>query len=68
MSNKEVREAMRKYKVTQWQLADCFGVTEVTFHKWLRHEFPAERKKECMLFIEQLSAAVGQQSEKGGKA
>jgi DNA-binding transcriptional regulator YiaG len=56
MANEEVRQAMKKNEVRQWELADRFRVSEVTFHKWLRHEFADDRKGECLRYIEQIIA------------
>ena len=54
MANEEVRSAMTAAKVKQWQVADALGIHETTLCAWLRHELPAEKRKEILIIINRL--------------
>ena len=54
MVNEEIRCAMKAANVKQWQIADALGIHEKTFCVWLRHELPADKKKEILDVIEKL--------------
>jgi predicted transcriptional regulator len=44
---KDLKLIMDTYDMTQMQLADQFGVSQVTIHKWLRGEV----KPKCLIII-----------------
>lgn len=56
MKNKEIRTALRLSDVTQWQVADELGVSDVTICRWLRHELPDEKKNQILQAIEDVKA------------
>lgn len=51
MCNVEIREALQKAHLKQWELADLLRVSEYTLCKWLRRELPEERKAEILELI-----------------
>lgn len=55
-ANDDIRQAMIKHGVRQWQVADALGVGEVTLCKYLRRELNNEEKKEILNAIEKASA------------
>ena len=50
--NKELRAAMQRRGLFQWQLAERIGVSEATFSRMLRHELPPEQKADILRAIE----------------
>lgn len=38
MTNKRLKEIIKMNGFTQWQIAECIGVTEMTLYRWLRSE------------------------------
>lgn len=53
--NQDIREAIKKSNLYQWQIAKACGVNEVNFIRWLRDELPEERRKAIFKAIEELS-------------
>ena len=51
-ANSDLREAMKKAGVFQWQVADALGVNQTTLTVRLRHELVAEQKKDVLAAIE----------------
>lgn len=51
MCNVEIREALEKAHLKQWQLADLLEISEATMYRKLRREFPEERKAEILELI-----------------
>jgi hypothetical protein len=43
--NAELRDKIRKAGLYQWQVAECIGVSEFTFTRWLRSELKPEVEK-----------------------
>lgn len=52
--NKEIREAIRKARVKQWEVAQALGIAEETLIRWLRRELTEERKTAIMSAIEKI--------------
>ena len=44
-ANELISEALKKYGVTRWQLADALGVHESSVYRFLRHELPPEEQE-----------------------
>lgn len=55
-TNMEIRETAAKKDVKLWQIADRFGVTDMTFSRWLRHEFSEEKKAKALEYINIIEA------------
>ena len=51
MANTEIREAMKKAGVAQWQLADLVGCSENTIQRKLRKELPEDMKQHLLEVI-----------------
>jgi len=54
MKNKEVRTAIKSAGLSQWQVAESYGLNEGNFSRLLRREFSTEKKEKVMLAIERL--------------
>ena len=54
--NETVREAIKKSRLYQWQIAEKIGISEFTFTRWLRSELSDERKELILKAIAELSA------------
>lgn len=52
MRNKEIRMAIRKSGLYNWQVASCIPLTDGNFSKWLRFEMDEEKKKKVYVAIE----------------
>lgn len=55
MKNKEIREAAKNAGVCLWQVAEAYGISEVTFSRRMRKEFTPEEKQKIMGIIDRLS-------------
>ena len=51
-TNARVREALKKHKMYQWQLADLMGISEPSFTRLMRHELPEEKQNEMISLID----------------
>ena len=56
--NTDVREAIKRANLKQWQIADYCGVSESTLIRWLRFELSEEHRKLIYQAIESLSKAA----------
>ena len=54
MKNKEIREAMKKKELKQWQLAELLGISEQTMYRRLRKELPPDEKLKILDIIEKV--------------
>ena len=50
--NKELRAAMQKNGLFQWEVAERIGVSDSTLSRMLRHELPPEQKADILRAIE----------------
>ena len=48
--NIEIRKAMMRADIRQWELAEAIGVSEVTICRWLRTEL-SDDKKDALLDV-----------------
>lgn len=53
-ANQDIKEALEKSGVRQWELADRFGFSESGFCKRLRKELPSEEKFKLFSLIAQI--------------
>ena len=53
--NQGVREAMKKNKIPQWELADALGVCEQTVLRKLRHELPKQEQDQLIRKVEEIA-------------
>lgn len=52
MKNKQIREALKKNGVHQWELAKALGMNESVLCRKLREELPEEEKRQILKMIE----------------
>lgn len=53
--NMRVREALKKYDFTQWQLADLLGISTDTMCRRMRYELPEEEQDRYIALIKEAS-------------
>lgn len=56
MNNKELREYAAGKKVKLWQVAEKFGVSDVTFSKKLRHELSKEDAERFKVYVDEIAS------------
>lgn len=54
MKNQELRQALIKSNVKQWQLARKIGINEFTLSRRLRDELDEKTKQEYLQYIEEI--------------
>lgn len=57
MKNVEIRNYAKKNDVKLWEIADVYGVSDITFSKKLRYELPEKDKENIMQIINDLAKA-----------
>lgn len=55
-ANNEIREALIKTNVMQWELAEKYGLSEGRFSIMMRHELAADKKKLLLSMIREIAA------------
>lgn len=56
MKNETIRRRISDSGLKYWEVADAVGIADTTFTKWLRHELPADKKREIMEVIDRLKS------------
>ena len=56
MNNRELREYAAGKKVKLWQVAEKFGVSDVTFSKKLRHELSKEDAEKFKVYVDEIAS------------
>lgn len=51
----EIKDAAKKAKLYQWEIALEIGVSEPTLVRWLRTPLPAEKEERILAAIEKLA-------------
>lgn len=59
MTNQEIRRAAAAANVRLWQIADALGLSDSSFSRKLRKEFPQDEREKIISIIERLSQEVG---------
>ena len=54
-ANQDIRTALQKSGVKQWELAERYGKSETSFCAKLRHELPGEEKLKLFTLIQQIT-------------
>lgn len=54
--NQEIRNALKLYGFTQWDLCKALGIGETTLYRRLRDELPEDQKQEYMNVIKKLAS------------
>lgn len=57
-ANQDIRKAVKEADVKLWQVADRYGITDVTFSKKLRKELPTKEKTVIFQIINELRSEV----------
>lgn len=52
--NQEIRDAIKRSRVKQWEIAQALGVAENTLIRWMRVELSEERKAAILAAIEKV--------------
>ena len=55
MKNAELRQYAKDQGVFLWEVGKKFGVGDFSFSRWLRDEFPEEKKNKAMRFIDEIA-------------
>lgn len=51
-NNKDIRIAIKKARIKQWQVAEIYGLSEGNFSRMLRKELPLKKKEQIFAAIE----------------
>ena len=54
--NRDIRKAMRIAGVSQWRVAERYGLCEANFSRLLRRELPEDKKQKILGIIAELEA------------
>ena len=54
--NQEIRDALKLYGLTQWDLCKALELSEMTLYRRLRDELPEDQKQEYMNAIKKLAS------------
>ena len=54
--NKDIRDMLKLYGFTQWDLCKALGIGETTLYRRLRDELPEDQKQEYMNAIKKLAS------------
>lgn len=55
--NGTLKQHAKNKRVKLWELAEHFGVSEMTFSRRLRHELPDAERERYMAAVDQIAAA-----------
>ena len=55
MANIDIRQAAKKKRIAQWEIAEAMGISESKLTRTLRHELKPEDAQRIMAIIEELS-------------
>lgn len=51
LNNLDVRQAIARKRLKQYEVAQALGISQFTFSHWLQTELPPEKKKEILKAI-----------------
>ena len=54
ITNQDIRQQAKTSRVYLWEVADRLGVTDATFSRKLRKEFPTEEKEKILAIIHEI--------------
>ena len=64
IANKDIREALKKSGVKQWELADKYGMDNTRFCVKLRHELSSDEKLKLFALIQEIvDEKVGKEND-----
>ena len=56
MTNEAIRREISRAGLCQWKVADCMGISEITFSRMLRHELTAEQRQRVLEAVDRAKA------------
>ncbi len=56
LRNEQIRTAMHRSGVRQWEVAEKLGISEFTYCRWLRTELPKDKKVQILQAIKDVKA------------
>jgi len=59
MHNTEIREAIQRFGLKYWEVAERVGIADTTLTKWLRRELSDERRSQVLAAIDELKKEKG---------
>lgn len=62
-TNKDIRNALARRNITQWQLADVMRIREEKLSRILRYELSLEQKAEIMSYIDQIGGETNDRND-----
>ena len=54
--NQDIRDTLKQYELTQYELSKALGIGETTLYRRLRDELPEDQKQEYMNAIKKLAS------------
>lgn len=54
ITNQDIKQQAKTARVYLWEIADHLGVTDATFSRKLRKEFPTEEKEKILAIIREI--------------
>lgn len=63
MQNCEIREAIRKSRFYQYEIANELGITEYALCRWLRYELTDDQKQRILDAISSLRAKAASEAD-----
>jgi hypothetical protein len=58
LQNQDIKNAIHKANLYQWQVAQKIGVSEMTLIRWLRTQIDSSKKQQIFSAIEELRKEV----------
>lgn len=56
LQTEEVKRKARMLGIPMWKLADCLGMSEMTFYRRCRHGLPQEAYEKCIEFLNSVAS------------
>jgi len=56
--NDELKKEIKKLNLKYWEVADCVGITDSTFSRWLRTPLNDDRKQRVISAIKELTKEI----------
>lgn len=55
MANLDIRQAAKRKRIAQWEIAEALGISESKLTRTLRHELEPKEAERILAIIEELS-------------
>lgn len=63
--NKELKMYAKAKKVELYLVAECFGVTDATFSRWLRKEFSPKKQEIFKAYVDEIALEKAAEEQEG---